>query len=440
MALKYDVRLAALTVRPVLDALYRNIKIEVGAKLRRRAPSGIPETSYDPFDPATAANPYPAYRALLAGARVQYNRRRNMYVLSRFEDVRAAARNDAALSNSEGITRIRFEIPVLLNLDPPRHTELRRKAQPAFARGALAGWQETVDQLAHELVSDLLANPGADVVQRLALPMPIRLIAHILGIPPEDQDFFRRWSDEAVRVANIEITAKGLAQIPPTLVGVRNLHAYFRSRIESGALLHRDALLGRLVAEQQDGDISDDELFYFALLLLLAGHETTTNLLSTMVLTMSQHPDQFDAIRRDPENLLGSAVEEQLRYSSPIQCFYRTAAVDYQVGDAVIPAGARVALPWGAANRDPRQFDGPDSYLADRNPAHVAFGSGIHLCLGAGLARMEAKAVLRELIERVDRIDIVGTPTWTTNSSLRGLAAMRVALAPTSSRSAGASA
>lgn len=434
MTLKYDARLAASTVRPVVAALYTNLGIDLGAKLRRHGPADIPETSYDPFDPAVAADPYPAYREMLAGPRVHYNRRRNMYVLNRYEDVRAAARDDAALSNSEGVTRVRFEIPVLLNMDPPRHHELRRKVQPAFARGMLAGWQDTVDRLAHELVSDLLDHPGGDVVQRLALPMPIRMIAHILGIPPEDQEFFRHWSNEAIRVANVELTAKGLWQIVPTLNGVRHLHAYFRSRIESGELLGSNALLGRLVTEQQGGDITDDELFYFALLLLLAGHETTTNLLSTMFLTMAQYPDQFEAIRRDPDGLLGSAIEEQVRYTSPVQCFYRTAVRDYRVGDVTIPAGARVALPWGAANRDPREFDRPDSFVADRNPSHVGFGSGIHLCLGAGLARMEARAVLRELTERVDRIEVVDQLSWTTNASLRGLQRLGVVLTPLSTR------
>ena len=211
----------------------------------------------------------------------------------------------------------------------------------------------------------------------------------------------------------------------PTLNGVRHLHSYFCSRIGSGELLARDTLLGRLVATAGDGEISRDELFYFALLLLLAGNETTTNLLSTMFLTLVSEPG---SVRADPpgsRRAHGSAIEEQLRFSSPIQSFYRTAKVDYRVGDATIPAGARVALLWGAANRDPRQFDNPDAFVAERNPSHVAFGSGIHLCLGASLARMESRAVLRELVERVGRIDIIGTPEWTTNSSLRGLAQMQ---------------
>jgi cytochrome P450 len=177
LTLKYDIRLASSVVRPVADSLYTNITTDLGAKLKRRGYLGIGETSFNPFDPMTAANPYPGYADLLAGPRVRYNRKRNIFILSRYDDVRAAARNDAMLTNAEGVTRSRFQVPVLLNLDPPRHSELRRKVQPAFARGALSSWQETVDQLAHELVSELLANPGSDMVQRLAVPMPMRMIA-----------------------------------------------------------------------------------------------------------------------------------------------------------------------------------------------------------------------------------------------------------------------
>lgn len=433
MTLKHDIRLARTVAWPVVDSLYTNITSDLGAKLRRRDYPGVAQTSFDPFDPAIAANPYPGYADLLRGPRVHYNPKRNIFLLSRYDDVRAAARNDAMLTSTEGVARSRDKIPALLTMDPPRHTELRRKVQPAFARGALSSWQPVVDRLAGELVSDLLANPGADVVERLAVPMPVRLIAQILGIPPEDEKFFRYWSNEAVRVANVQLTPAGLWQILPTLNAMRHLHSYFCSRFESGELLGSETLLGRLVATASDGEISRDELFYFALLLLLAGNETTTNLLSTMFLTLSENPDQFELIRRDPDTLVCSAVEEQLRFSSPVQGFYRTTKGRYAVGNATIPAGARVALLWGAANRDPRQFDNPDAFRAARNPSHVAFGSGIHLCLGAGLARMESRAVLRELVERVGRIDIIGTPKWTTNSSLRGLQQMRVALAPRAS-------
>ena len=308
MTLRHDIRLATSMARPMADSLYLNIATDLGAKLKRREYAGIQETSFDPFDPLTAANPYPGYEELLAGPRVRYNRKRNIFILSRYDDVRAAARNDAILTNAEGVTRSRVEIPVILNMDPPRHTELRRKVQPACARGVLSGWQETVDRLASELVAELLANPGSDVVQGLAVPLPMRMIAHILGVPPEDEEFFRYWSNEAVRVANIQLTAKGLWQMVPTLNGVRHLHSYFCSRIETGELLARHTLLGHLVATAGDGEISRDELFYFALLLLLAGNETTTNLLSTMFLTLSENPAEFELIRQDPDALIGSAI------------------------------------------------------------------------------------------------------------------------------------
>lgn len=428
MTVGHDVRMARWAVPTTAKSMCRNIALDTAAKLSRRRYPGVVETDYDPFDPVTAADPYPAYRKLLAGNRVHHSRRRGMFVLCRYDDVRAAARNDAALSSREGVVRGRVELPILLSMDRPRHAELRRKVQPAFARGALADWQTLVDDLAAELVGELLDHPGSDVLDRLAVPMPMRMIAHIIGVPPEDEEFFRHWSNEAVGVANVESTPRGLRKVPAAMYGVRQLHSYFQARIADGRLLGRDSLLGRLVADAEGGEITADELFFFALLLLLAGNETTTNLLSAMFLTMSSDPDEFEAIRRDPDGLLGSAVEEQLRYSSPIQCFYRTALSDYPVGDAVIPAGARVALLWGAANRDPRRFDEPDSFRAARNPSHVAFGSGVHLCLGAGLARMEARAVLCELVSRVDRVDVVGTPRWTTNSSLRGLQELRVDL------------
>lgn len=434
MSLVQQARMATSVASSVATTLgytlIKNAAFEA-ARLPRRQYPGVADTTFDPFDPETAADPYPQYRELLSGARVHYNRRRKFFLISRYDDVRAAARNDAALSNADGVTRSRTRLPgVLLNMDPPRHTELRRKVQPAFARGALSSWQSKVDTLAHDLVSSLLANPGSDMVAHLAVPLPVQMIAHILGIPREDYDFFRHWSNECVRVANIEFTPSGIREMAHAINGTRQLHSYFFTEMRTGRLLESDTALGRLVTSNREGDLSREELFYFALLLLLAGNETTTNLLSTMFFTLAQHPDQFELIRRNPDTLLASAIEEQLRFSSPIQNFYRTAKTDYRLGDAVIPAGSRVALLWGAANRDPRQFDNPDSFLAERNPSHVAFGSGVHLCLGAGLARMEAKAVLRELVEQIERIDVDGAPSWTTNSSLRGLEELRVTLTP----------
>jgi cytochrome P450 len=429
MTMASDVRLAKKYGPMTVKTLAVNIAREARHRSRARPiPSDIELTDFDPFDPATAANPYPGYRQLLAGGPVHYNPKRGIFLLSRYADVRAAARADHALSSADGVTYGKMRLPVLLTTDAPAHTRMRKQALPGFTRGALESWRPMVDQLARTLVAELLTRSPADVVATLAVPMPMGMIAHILGIGEEDQAAFRKWSNDAVRVADINISKSGFRHIVPTLKGFRHMHAFFIDRLSKGQLLGEDTVLGRLARHTEDGELSFEEMFFIAVLLLLAGNETTTNLLSTLFLTLAERPDVLALLRRRPD-LIGSAIEEQLRFASPIQSFYRTARLDYSVGSATIPAGSRVLLAWGAANRDPRQFDDPDTFRADRNPTgHLAFGSGVHLCLGAQLARMEGQAILRELVDNVDRIDVVGTPIWTTNPHLRGLARMNVRL------------
>jgi len=177
-----------------------------------------------------------------------------------------------------------------------------------------------------------------------------------------------------------------------------------------------------------DDALDDEQLFLIAMLLLIAGNETTTNLLGGMFDTFARNPHEYEKIRADPD-LIPMAIEELLRFTSPIQNLYRYTCADYQIGDVTIPTGSRVLLSFGAANRDPRAFGDPDAFIADRNPRmHVAFGYGAHMCLGAPLARMEAEAVLRELVERVERISATGPTTWSTNSSLRGPTTLPVRL------------
>jgi cytochrome P450 len=431
MTISTDVRLARKYGPMTVKTLAANMVREARHRSRPRPiPPNIELTGFDPFDSATAADPYPRYRELLAGGPVHYNPRRGIFILTRYADVRAAARADHALSSADGVTYGRVRLPVLLTTDAPAHTRMRKQALPGFTRGALESWQPMVDHLARTLVAALLTRSPADVVSTLAVPMPMGMIAHILGIGEEDQAAFRRWSNDTVRVADINISMSGLREVVPTLKGFRHMHAFFVDKLSKGQLLGEDTVLGRLARHTDDGELSFEEMFFIAVLLLLAGNETTTNMLSTLFLTLAERPDQLDLLRRRPE-LIASAIEEQLRFASPIQSFYRTARVDYHVGSATIPAGSRVLLAWGAANRDPRQFDDPDTFRAERNPTgHIAFGSGVHLCLGAQLARMEGEAILREIVDNVDRIEVLGTPTWTTNPNLRGLTRMDVRLTP----------
>ncbi|QKG18715.1 cytochrome P450 [Actinomadura verrucosospora] len=394
----------------------------------RGLPPGVEPTTYDPLDRAVIADPYPAYRQLLAGGPVAYNKRRDLYVISHYEAVREAARADTALSSAEGITRARVRLPMMITMDRPRHTRLRRAVLPGFTKPALQRWNPTIDALAADLVDGLRAAPGADMVGRLAVPLPVRIIAHVLGIPPEHQDVFRTWSDWIVEGFQLELRPDLPMRFGRSVRGLLRLSAYLQRQLDSGRLLEGDGVLGRLQRDTADGTISAEELFWFTTLLLVAGNETTTNLLSTMFLTLAEHPEQYGLLRERPE-LVTAAVEEQLRFSSPIQGFYRTATTDYQIGDAVIPARSRVLLLFGAANRDPRQFTDPDVFDVTRPPSqHVAFGSGIHLCLGAHLARAEGQAVLRHLLETTGRVEVTGRPVWNTNSALRGLHHLPVTL------------
>lgn len=431
MTARTDARLVTTYGPTITKTIVGNIVRDTWTRLaRRQVPRHVELTEFDPFDHATAANPYPRYRELLAGGPVHYIARHDIYVLSRYADVRAAARADHALSSAEGVTYGRIRLPLLLTTDAPAHTRMRKQALPGFTRGALESWQPMVDRLARDLMAEMYSAPTSDVVSTLAVPMPMGMIAHILGIAEDDQAAFRRWSNETVRVADINTSIAGLRQIVPALRGFRQMHAFFTEKLGHGELLGADTVLGRLVRNADDGGLRDDELFFIAVLLLLAGNETTTNLLSTLFLTLAERPDQLALLQQRPD-LIASAIEEQLRFASPIQSFFRTARTDYPVGPATIPAGSRVLLLWGAANRDPRQFDDPDEFRADRNPVgHMAFGSGVHLCLGAQLARMEGRAVLREIVGTVGRIEVTGTPTWTTNPNLRGLTRLDVRLTP----------
>jgi cytochrome P450 len=386
-------------------------------------------TDFDPLDPTTAANPYPYYRALLAGERVHYNPKRGVYILSRYTDVRDAARNHDVLSSASGVTFSQGSPPFLPTSDQPAHTRMRKQLAPGLSRGALETWRPLVDELAREVVGRLLAQTPADVVSTVATPMTMRTITNVLGVAGGDAAAFARLSNQAIRITEVNFSTQGLVSLMQGITGFRKLRALFTHRRDTG-LLKNSTVLGQLAAQAEQGRLSDSELSLFAVLLMVAGYETSANMISTLFLTLANFPDQLELLAQRPE-LIPSAIEEQLRFMSPVQNICRTTRVDYHVGDAVIPAGSLVLLAWGAANRDPRQFDDPDVFRIDRNSAgHLAFGSGIHACPGAQLARMEGQAVLREIVENIDRIDVLEPPTWTTNANLRGLTRLKVAVTP----------
>ncbi|CQD22360.1 cytochrome P450 [Mycobacterium lentiflavum] len=387
-------------------------------------------TDYDPQNPVTAAQPFDAYRGLHRSGRVHYNPRRATWVLSRLNDVRAALRDTDRVTSTQGVTRLRISAPLAVLTDGDEHTRLRKQVQPGFSKGAMDSWQAMTERLAAELVSDLLANPGGDVVHGLAVPMPIRLIAQILGVPERDVTDFRRWSEKGLGIMDLTPTPAGLVDAAKSVSAIAALRRYFIRQFAAGNLKGSGTVLGRLLEHNTDGSLTDNQLVLIAIHLLIAGNETTTNLLGGMFDTLARNPEQYELIRANPD-LIPAAVEEQLRITTPIQNLYRYTRADYRLGDVTIPTGSRILLSFGAANRDPAVFENPDEYRADRNPRmHVAFGYGAHMCLGAPLARMEAQAVLRELVTHVARISPEAPTTWSTHSSLRGPTHLPVRLTP----------
>jgi beta-dihydromenaquinone-9 omega-hydroxylase len=400
-------------------------------RLRGDVACGAQPTEVGPLDEEVLADPYPWYRELLSGAPAHYHRGLDLWLISHYDEVRAAARAHDSLSSAHSVARFRTRLPMMLTVDRPEHTRLRRIAARDFTRDAMERWRPAIEELARDAIDDMLAADPSDAVAQLASPLPVVVIARILGVPPSDLAAFREWSDRIVEGFGIEPGRGSVRSSARVLGAAIALRGYFSEQFERRRRDPGDDVIGRLIASSEEGSLTPDELFWFVFMLLIAGNETTTSLLGTMLLAFAEHPDQYAKVREDP-GLVPSAVEEALRHVSPIQGLYRSAARGYRVGAATIPPGGRVLLLFGAANRDPRKYPDPDSFLVERNPTdHVGFGSGIHFCLGAHLARLEATVVLRELVQRVETVELAGEPEWSGNPSLRGLSKLPLRLAAT---------
>jgi cytochrome P450 len=418
-------------LRPMGQAARLNLRATQHARrLGHLGYVGATVTGYDPQDLDTSQFPYESFRALHAGRGVYYCPKQSTWILHKLEHVRDALRDTDRLTSAEGITRIKFSLPIIVSTDGVQHAELRKQILPAFTKGALESWQQIIDKLAEQYVAEMIANPGGDVVTTLTAPMPMLLIATMLGVPEDDIDDFRRWSEATTELLDFAPNWESLKKGARAVGGITALVNYIRKQVASGRLKEQGTVLGRLLGHRDGGDLSDAELVLVAILLLIAGNETTTNLLGCMFDTLGRNPEQYQLIRSNPD-LIPMAVEEQLRFSSPLQNLYRTAVTDYTVDGVTIPAGSRVLISYAAANHDPDAFPDPHVYRADRDPRqHVAFGYGPHLCIGAALTRMETVAVLRELVTHVSDIEAIGETTWSRNSVLRGPTSLRIKLTP----------
>ena len=397
---------------------------------------------YDPRRPEIIANPFPIFAALRERDPVHWSDALGGWVLTRYRDVRQVL-NDARFS-ADRITpfrdhlqpNARAQVAELLKTlglwtvfnDPPEHTRRRSLLNKAFTPRAVMALRPLIERIVAHLISRVAERGEMDLIAAFAYPLPASVIAGMIGVPIEDLDRFKTWSDDIASfvgsaLATPDKRARGER-------GAREMSAYFRGVIADHRKRPReDILSGLLAAEESGTGLSEDELVASCILLLFAGHETTTNLLGNGMLALLRHPEAVAALRRDTA-LAQSVVEEMLRYDGPTQAMTRIALENVRLDEAspVIRAGDRVFALLNAANRDPQVFADPERFdVARGDSRHLSFGFGIHFCLGAPLARLEGQIAVKALVERLPDLTLaIDEPEWSDSFVLRGVKALPV--------------
>ncbi|MFF8710020.1 cytochrome P450 [Streptomyces sp. NPDC015184] len=400
------------------------------------------DARFDPWSPAFVADPYPAYAALRAAGRVHRFEPTDQWLVPHHADVSALLR-DRRLGRTylHRFTHEEFgRTPPpaehepfhtlngqgLLDLEAPDHTRIRRLVSKAFTPRTVEQLVPTVRRLAAELVDSFVEAGGGDLLTAVAEPLPVAVIAEMLGIPESDRAPLRPWSAAICGMFELnpsDETAR--AAVRASL----DFSAYLRELIEERRGNPGTDLISALIAAHDEGErLSEQEMISTCVLLLNAGHEATVNTTVNGWWTLLRHPEQLAALRAD-HGLLPTAIEELMRYDTPLQMFERWVLDDIEIDGTVIPRGSEVALLFGSANRDPARFTDPDTLdLARRDNPHITFGAGIHFCLGAPLARVELAASFGELLRRAPDMRLVAEPEWNPGYVIRGLKELRVEL------------
>ena len=390
--------------------------------------------TYAPLSPRVYRDPYPTYAKLRRRDPVHWHVLSQSWMFSRYHDVEAILRDHSRFSSDarhrRGVALVQNAAPYprgpsMLFLDPPDHTRLRALVQQAFTPRALTALAPRIRLIAEHLL-DQIADPAVfEVMEALARPLPMIVMAELLGVPTADRARFQVWSRQRARVLEPASTAREHREAARA---AEELDRLFINLIEQRQTEPRDDLISALVAAEAATDrLTRDELLVMLRLLLVAGNETTTNLIGNGLLALLRHPDQWQLLREDPD-LMPTAIEELLRYDGPVQVNGRVALAEMEFGRRSIRKGQGVVLLIGSANRDPEAFSQPDRLDITRNEtSHIAFGRGIHHCLGAPLARLEAKIVFETLLERFAEIRLLADdPPFRDNVVIRGLQALPV--------------
>jgi cytochrome P450 len=398
---------------------------------------------FNPFAPEVHANPYPMYHALREQDPVHWSDLMEAWVLTRYQDVVSVLR-DPRFSADRRRGRSRFaqmaqqrmeaqqgplsRANTMLTSDPPDHTRLRGLVSKAFTPRRVEELRPRIQQIVDEILDEAQRKGEMDVIWDLGYPLPVIVIAEMLGVASERRDDFKRWSDEIVASLGGPFVSDETLQ--RALKSSQEMADYFHAVIAERRKEPRDDLLSGLIAAEERGDVlSEDELLGTCILLLAAGNETTTNLIGNGMLALLRNPEQMERLRGNPE-LVDSAIEEFLRYDGPVHGTGRVALEEVEIGGQTIEEGRIVFTLVAAANRDPAQFADPDTLDIAREPnPHVAFGYGIHFCLGAPLARAEGQIAFRSLLERSKSIRAQSDDVeWGGTFILRGLKRLPVTL------------
>lgn len=396
-----------------------------------------PAADFNPFDPAFRADPYPSYHLLRNAAPVMKSPQ-GMWILSRYADAQAALRDKRFgrnLGNAEWYEEFaaqarlnpawRMQQHWMLVKDPPDHTRLRSLVSKAFTPKAVHALEPRIQAIADGLIERVRVQGEMDLIADFAYPLPVTVIAELLGVPSSGQADFRAWSKALIPTLDpIQMTPAGMSLANQATLA---FEGYFRDLISRRRADPQDDLLSALIAAEEAGDkLTEDELIATCVLLLVAGHETTMNLIGNGMLALLRHPEQLETLRAQPE-LAENAVEELLRFDSPVQMTGRTLAGDVSYGDQSIGKGEQVMILIGAANRDPEHFPEPDTLdLAREEVHHLSFGNGIHYCLGAPLARVEGRIALLALLELGELKLAAKELQWNETITLRGLRSLPV--------------
>jgi cytochrome P450 len=388
---------------------------------------------FNPFDPDFRANPYPHFPALLDGPPRQLNLFMPTTLIARYDDV------VGVLHDHERFTVRRPEIPfreridpfggapTILTADPPVHSRLRKLVSKAFTPRRVRELEPRIREITTELLSGATESSEFEAMAALANPLPVIVIAELLGVSAGDHAQFKQWSNDMISSFGQDMAAG------PSPVGIAakdELRRYLAEAIKQRSANPADDLISALIAARDESDgLSEDELLAFVVLLLLAGNETTTNLIGNGLLALSRHPEQQQRLR-DNRDLIPKAIEEMLRYDPPVQMTLRIPTATTNVGGSELAAGSLAFVLLAAANRDPAHFPHPENFDVGREPnEHVSFGEGIHFCLGAPLARLEGAIAIEAMLEKFPRLQLANPSAkleYRGSMALRGLSELRL--------------